>query len=182
VKRIPDQQIREESPRVLQRNCFCFFLTCYVMWQGWWCATNWGQQSKIDSSNTSHRSETEESLQVSTINTQYSGQILQWTQENWMIQLPQNHRPPIIMNLSNEDLLKLYNTPFVLKQPFHNQRVERHIKLVTEAAGSVAGFEKRDGMIRQRILSSQIMKNFHTKHQYTVWNSTDHQQRSLPRF
>ena len=39
------------------------------------------------------------------------------------------------------------------KHPCHNQRVEHHAKLVTEASASVAGHDNRDGMIRQRIRS-----------------------------
>jgi len=125
--------------------------------------------NKVRSIRATHHtgSETEESIQVSTTNTQY----MQARSYNELTDLNDSTatEPSITMvDLSNEDLLKLYNTPLVLKQPCHNQRVERHIKLVTEAAGSVAGFEKRDGMKRQRIRSRQIMKKFHIKLQFTV--------------
>ena len=36
-----------------------------------------------------------------------------------------------------------------LDHPCHNQAVEHHVKLVTEAFICVAGFERRDGMIGQ---------------------------------
>ena len=42
----------------------------------------------------------------------------------------------------------------------HNQDVEQHVKLVTEASMSVAGHEKRDDLIRQRIRSRKLIKCF----------------------
>ena len=50
--------------------------------------------------------------------------------------------------------------PLKLKHPCHNQKMQRHVKLVTEAAGAVAGFDRRDGLIRQRIRSRKLMKIF----------------------
>jgi len=35
--------------------------------------------------------------------------------------------------------------PLVLQHPCHNQAVERHVKLVTEAASVVTRYKKRDG-------------------------------------
>ena len=43
--------------------------------------------------------------------------------------------------------------PLQLDHPCHNQCVERHVKMVTEAAAQVEGFERRDGLIRQKIKS-----------------------------
>ena len=56
----------------------------------------------------------------------------------------------------------------ILEHPCHNQAVERHIKLVTEASAAVTGFEKRDGLIRQKIRSRRLMKAFNTKKQFNV--------------
>jgi len=44
--------------------------------------------------------------------------------------------------------------------------VERHVKLVSEAASVVAGYEKRDGMIRQKIQSRLLMSKFDSKQQF----------------
>ena len=32
----------------------------------------------------------------------------------------------------------------------HSQSVERHVKVVAEASAQVAGFDRRDGVIRQK--------------------------------
>ena len=48
----------------------------------------------------------------------------------------------------------------------HNQSVERHVKMVTEAAAQVEGFERRDGLIRQKIKSRKLLKKFGTKVQF----------------
>jgi len=55
----------------------------------------------------------------------------------------------------------------LLYYPCHNQTVERHVKLFTEASAQVAGFERRDGIIRQKIKSRSLMKKFDTKMQFT---------------
>jgi len=56
--------------------------------------------------------------------------------------------------------------PLLLYHPCHNKSVERHVKLVTEASAQVAGLERRDGIIRQKIKSRSLMKNFDTKMQF----------------
>ena len=45
----------------------------------------------------------------------------------------------------------------------HNQRVERHVILGTEAAISVAGQDNRYGMICPRIKPRKLIKQFETK-------------------
>lgn len=84
------------------------------------------------------------------------------------LNLPESTEPPAIQHLSLEELNDLRVQPLMLDHPCHNQAVERHIKLVTEASASVTGFEKHDGMIRQRIQSRKIMKSFQTKKQFSV--------------
>ena len=76
--------------------------------------------------------------------------------------------PPLTRNLSTEDLEDVLESPLVFKHPCHNQAVERHVKLVTEASASVTTFERRDGLIRQRIRSRKIMKDFETKKQFSA--------------
>ena len=74
--------------------------------------------------------------------------------------------PPAVKNLSIEQIQLIKDTPLELKQPCHNQAVERHVKIVTDAASYVAGFEKRDGLIRQRIASRKLRKKFCTEGQF----------------
>ena len=54
----------------------------------------------------------------------------------------------------------------MLHHPCHNQSVERHVKLVTEASAQVEGFARRDGIIRQKIKSRKLLKTFNTKMQF----------------
>ena len=76
--------------------------------------------------------------------------------------------PPAVKNISDENLEELYDMPLKLKHPCHNQKVGRHVKLVTEAGGAVAGFDRRDGLIRQRIRSRKLMKIFNIKQRYSL--------------
>ena len=71
-------------------------------------------------------------------------------------------QPPAVMDLDAQMLTK----PLVLQHPCHNQAVERHVKLVTEAALVVTRFEKQDGMIRQKIQSRLLMSKFDSKQQF----------------
>jgi len=63
-------------------------------------------------------------------------------------------------------IAKMLTKLLVLQHPCHNQAVERHIKLVTEAASVVTGYEKRDGMILQKIQSRLLMSKFDSKQQF----------------
>ena len=78
--------------------------------------------------------------------------------------------PPMTLDLSDEELRGLVEKPlFVPPYPCHTQAVERAIKLVSEAAGSVVGADSRDGYIRQKIRSRKEVclegskKNFFPK-------------------
>ena len=82
--------------------------------------------------------------------------------------LPDITEPPATRLLSNEAINSLRLTPLRLDHPCHNQAVERHVKLVTEASAAAATFERRDGIIRQRIHSRKLMKCFETKKQFNV--------------
>ena len=66
-------------------------------------------------------------------------------------------------------IAKMLTKPLALQHPCHNQALETHVKLVTEAASVVTGYEKRDGMIRQKIQSRLLMSKFDSKQQF-VWN------------
>ncbi|GBP85400.1 hypothetical protein EVAR_62980_1 [Eumeta japonica] len=76
--------------------------------------------------------------------------------------------PPLTFNLSNEALKLIVKSGLgtiqnIKKYPCYIQAVERCIKLVTEASGTVCGDHKRDGFIRARLLSRQQMPHFDTK-------------------
>ena len=70
---------------------------------------------------------------------------------------------PTIKHLSNLEI----EVP-ELNHPCHNQHVERLGKLITEASSQVCGIDCHDGLIGKKLKSRQIMKKFHTKHQFTV--------------
>lgn len=54
------------------------------------------------------------------------------------------------------------------KLPCHTQAVERCVKIVSEAAGKVAGSESRNGYIRVKLQSQNIMPNFNSKRDYKM--------------
>ena len=66
--------------------------------------------------------------------------------------------PPLTKDLANEEINAIVKTTLLLTHPCHNQAVERHIRLVSEAARTVCTFERRDGLIRQRICSHGLIK------------------------
>jgi len=74
-------------------------------------------------------------------------------------------QPPAVMDLDNTSIAQMLTTPLVLQHPCHNQAVERHVKLVSEAASVVTGYEKRDGMICQKFQSRVLMSKFDSKQQ-----------------
>ena len=60
--------------------------------------------------------------------------------------------PPLTLILTNDQLIAIKDTSFeVPDYPCHTQAVERAVRLVSEASGSVIGQEARDGFIRQRM-------------------------------
>jgi len=81
--------------------------------------------------------------------------------------------PPLLANIANEDI-EMYvaggsiPTMDFPKYPCHTQSVERCVKLVTEAAASVCSARARDGFIRVRLQSRQLMPTFNTKSEYSM--------------
>ena len=72
-------------------------------------------------------------------------------------------QPPAIRHLSDSEIEDCRMKPLILHHPCHNQTVERHVKLVTEASVQVTGFERRDEKIRSR----KLLKKFDTKMQFS---------------
>ena len=83
-----------------------------------------------------------------------------------LVNVALSDEPPVTKNFSENELHNIRNQPFIFKQPCHNQVVERHIKLVSEASSKVIRFQKRDELIRQKIKSRKLFKHFDTKKQY----------------
>ena len=77
----------------------------------------------------------------------------------------QQTRP--IAHLTNGSIEDRQMKPLLLYYFCHNQTVELHVKLVAEASAQVARFERRNGIIRQKIKSCSLMKKFDTKMQFT---------------
>ena len=77
-------------------------------------------------------------------------------------------QPPAVRSLTDAEIDEIRNTPLKLNYPCHNQTVERHVKVVTEASAQVVGFERRDGLIRQKLKSRKLMKKFTSKQQFAV--------------
>ena len=76
--------------------------------------------------------------------------------------------PPILQQLNYNEIQNLRLIPFSSKHECHSQNVERHIKLVTEASSAVAGHDRRDGLIRNKIRSRKLMKNFECKRSFIL--------------
>ena len=81
-----------------------------------------------------------------------------------MIDWKDIHEPPLVKNLTNDQLQQCIEEPLeVPNYPCHTQMVERAVKNVTEASSLVIGQEARDGFIQQRIKSRTIIPKFESK-------------------
>lgn len=78
--------------------------------------------------------------------------------------------PPVTVRITNEELkgmIKVVPDEIpILKFLCHSQAVERCVKLVTAASSLVCGEAARDGFIRARIASRQLLPEFETKTQF----------------
>ena len=84
------------------------------------------------------------------------------------LHLPNTHEPPATTCMSDNALQQLATNKLELNHPCHNQAVEHHIQLVAEAATAVEGFDRRDGMIRQKVKSRRLMPCYDTRKQFNV--------------
>ncbi|KAG5871220.1 hypothetical protein JTB14_005755 [Gonioctena quinquepunctata] len=83
--------------------------------------------------------------------------------------------PPSTMKLLVEVLIDIVQNPDtsmvfseIKSYPFHTQAVERAVKIVTEAPATVCGSENRDGIIRAKLESREIIPSFGSKQDYEL--------------
>ena len=72
-------------------------------------------------------------------------------------------KPPLIKEISTEELNKFAKNPLPIRIPCHSQRVERCIKMVTEASQQVYGKDSKDGYIRAKIKSLYLIPAYRSK-------------------
>lgn len=81
-----------------------------------------------------------------------------------LIEWDEAHEPVVTCRIVSEDLQKVTETPLQVPYlPVHTQSVERCVKLVTTAASSVYGHERRDGFIRAKMAHREMIPVFATK-------------------
>ena len=80
-----------------------------------------------------------------------------------------SQQPPAIAHLTNDSIEEGRIKRLLLHHPCHNQTVERTACKTgyRSVLIQVAGFKRRDGLIRQKIKSRSLMKKFDTKMQFT---------------
>ncbi|KAB0805378.1 hypothetical protein PPYR_02348 [Photinus pyralis] len=86
------------------------------------------------------------------------------------------NEPPLTIGLSEavllNDFVKNPGTSMrfseIKSYPCHTQAVERAVKIVTEASGTVCGSDNRDGVIRAKLESRKIMPSFGSKQDYKL--------------
>ena len=87
--------------------------------------------------------------------------LIDWEKENV-------HEPPLTCHLTTAELRHFYGTPMqVPSWSTHTQAVERCVKMVTEACGTVYGEERRDGLIKSQQLKRQLMSKNSSKQDIT---------------
>ena len=77
--------------------------------------------------------------------------------------------PPVTRKYSDNELRLAIDCPMNFEKfPVHSQSVERCVKLVTEAASSVYGHEKRHGFILAKVTSRKCRPSFSSKKHYKI--------------
>ncbi|ESO05232.1 hypothetical protein HELRODRAFT_171587 [Helobdella robusta] len=74
--------------------------------------------------------------------------------------------PPMLRDINDDKIEAAIKVPrkwTLKKYPCHNQSVERHVKLVTEASSPVCGALRRDGYIRAKLESRKEIPHFGLK-------------------
>ena len=80
---------------------------------------------------------------------------------------PDIFEPPLIAGLTDNEILNVRNKKLVLKYPGHTKAVETKIKVVSECSAQVVGFDRVNGLIRQKLKSWKLIKRFDAKKDYT---------------
>ena len=74
------------------------------------------------------------------------------------------YEPLTTTSIPSNQLSQFFDTPLNFpKIPSHTQSCERAVKEVTAASANVFGAERRDGFIRARMHSRQLMSTMETK-------------------
>ena len=74
------------------------------------------------------------------------------------------HEPVFSCDLKKAEIRDIISNPLQIDYfPLHTQSTERAVKLVTEAASSVCGAEKRHGFILSRIESRKAVSSYDSK-------------------
>ena len=76
--------------------------------------------------------------------------------------------PPLQKLLSDEKIEKVRRAPLKFQHLCHNHSFKKYIKLASESSLSVCGFQKRDGIIWQKLRSRKLMKGNDAKNNSTV--------------
>lgn len=81
--------------------------------------------------------------------------------------------PPLTKNFSLEELVENGENSALWKAeqfsiPCHTQAVERCVKIVTECSTQVASSKRRDGIIRTKLKSRNVMPRFTSKSKYKL--------------
>ena len=87
--------------------------------------------------------------------------MIDWAQE-------QITEPPLLRDLSNDELRNFESVPLARDEPSNSQFVERHIQLVTQNSTRSASPTKRDGLCRATIVSRERRSRSTTKAAFSV--------------
>ena len=86
-----------------------------------------------------------------------------------MISWKEAKEPVMTCNLRKEELLAFKEGPMIVPYyPVHTQVIERAVKEVTEASGTVFGFERRDGWVRARAENREMLPKVSSKKDLNV--------------
>ena len=77
--------------------------------------------------------------------------------------MEQVEEPPYLSDFSDEQVLHLLDTPFILPMSSHTQHVERLIQVITKIGTRAATVEKRDGLTHASLQSRKCLPKCETK-------------------
>ena len=74
--------------------------------------------------------------------------------------------PPLVIDLTDQEVLALVDTPLVVDLPIHTSAIERMVQVTTQAATVSSDSKIQDGFSHQRITARLRNKGNHSK----KWN------------